>query len=297
MLEDLVEDGFTIALDDFVWSPDSEALLEFARIVKVDVLAHSADELPELVRRLREGRPRLRLLAEKVETREDFDRCRELGFHSFQGYFFARPSRPRGRRLPSLHLSALSAMTELNKTEDFDELHRIITRDAGLSIRLLRYANSAYLYLPRRVGSVHEGLVMLGAITVRRFALMVALAGARDVPNELLVTALIRARMCQQLSGAGEGPEGDSYFTVGLFSVADALADAPMATVLEELPFRADIAQALLSGDGPLGEMLSSVMAYERGDFEAPRSSPPATRTSTRSIARPSCGPTSASPS
>ncbi len=269
VLEELVENGFTIALDDFEWTPDCEALLEFARIVKVDVLAQPADELPELVRRLREGRPGLKLLAEKVETREDFERCRELGFQSFQGYFFARPSRLHGRRLPSRHLSALSAMSELNATEDFDELHRIITRDAGLSIRLLRYANSAYLYLPRRVGSVHEGLVLLGAITVRRFALMVALAGARDVPNELLVTALIRARMCQILSGAGEGPDGDSYFTVGLFSVADALADAPMAGVLEELPFRTDIAQALLGGDGPLGEMLTSVMAYERGDFEA----------------------------
>ena len=272
VLEELVEAGFTIALDDFCWTPGCEPLIDLARIVKIDVLQHAPEDLPALVERLRERSPRIRLLAEKVETREDFERCRELGFQSFQGYFFARPSRVQGRRMPSQRLTALSAMTELNSTEDFDDLHRIITRDAGLSMRLLRYANSAYLYLPRRVGSVHEGLVLLGAVTVRRFALMVALAGARDVPNELLVTALVRARMCQMLSGAGEGPEGDSYFTVGLFSVADALADAPMASVLEDLPFRPDIAEALLHGTGRLGDMLTAVMAYERGDFEATRS-------------------------
>jgi len=268
VLEELTEAGFTVALDDFRLTAETEPLLRYARIVKLDVLEHPPEELAELVRVLGERRPRLHLLAEKVETREDFDRCHELGFQSFQGYFFARPSRPRQQRIPSRHLHALSAMAQLNATEDFDELHRIITMDAGLSIRLLRYANSAYLYLPRRVGSVHEGLVMLGAITVRRFALMVALAGANDVPNELLVTALIRARMCQMLSGAGEGPDGDSYFTVGLFSVADALADAPMASVLRELPFRAEIAAALLDRSGPLGEMLEWVMAYERGEFD-----------------------------
>jgi c-di-GMP phosphodiesterase len=160
-------------------------------------------------------------------------------------------------------------MAELSATEDFDELHRIITRDAGLSMRLLRYANSAHLSLPRRVGSVQEGLSWLGATTVRRFALMVALAGVRDIPDVLLVTALVRARMCQLLSGAGEGAEGDSYFTVGLFSVVDALVNAPMHVVIEQLPFRHDIAAALLHGGGELGNLLTEVIAYERGDFDA----------------------------
>jgi len=174
----------------------------------------------------------------------------------------------RQQRLPSQGLTALSAMADLSATEDFDELHRIITRDVGLSMRLLRYANSAYVALPRRVGSVQEGLAWLGTVTVRRFALMAALAGARDVPDVLLVTALVRGRMCQMLSGAGEGADGDSYFTVGLFSVADALANAPMQDVIEQLPFREDIAAALLHGSGELGTMLSEVTAYQRGDFD-----------------------------
>jgi EAL and modified HD-GYP domain-containing signal transduction protein len=256
---------FQIALDDFVLDADSDRLLEHADIVKVDVMQHAGEALEELVATLRERRPTVTLLAEKVEAREEFDRCCELGFQAFQGYFFARPSRVQHQRLPSRGL--LSAMGELNTTEDFDELHRIITRDAGLSMRLLRYANSAYLYLPRRVGSVHEALTLLGASTVRRFALMVALAGARDVPNALLVTALVRARMCQLLAGENR-PEGETAFTIGLFSVADALVDSPMATVLEELPFRDEVAAALLDGGGPLGELLAGVEAYERGDFD-----------------------------
>jgi EAL and modified HD-GYP domain-containing signal transduction protein len=269
VLDDLVADGFTIALDDFRRTPATERLLRYASIVKVDVLEHTDRTLEDLVSHLRANYPGLTLLAEKVETRSEWVRCRVLGFDAFQGYYFARPSSLQRSRLPTQGLASLSTMVELSATEDFDELHRIITRDAGLSMRLLRYANSAYVSLPRRVGSVQEGLAWLGAATVRRFAMMVALANAHDAPNELLVTALVRARMCQLLSGAGEGAAGESYFTVGLFSVADALADAPMQLVIEQLPFRYDIADALLYRNGKLGDLLSGVIAYQRGDFHA----------------------------
>jgi c-di-GMP phosphodiesterase len=268
VLAELAGQQFTIALDDFRLTAETQRLLRYVRVVKLDVLEHSDEALEELVASLRAHEPSLTLLAEKVETREDFERCRELGFDAFQGYFFAKPAHVRQQRLPSQGMGALSAMADLNAAEDFDELHGIITRDAGLSMRLLRYANSAYVALPRRVGSVQEGLTWLGAVTVRRFALMVALAGARDVPHELLVTALVRARMCQLLSGAGESTAGHSHFTVGLFSVADALANAPMAEVIEQLPFREDVVAALLRGGGELGEMLTGVVAYQRGDFD-----------------------------
>ncbi len=269
VLDELIADGFSLALDDFVWTEDCEPLLARADTVKLDVLAYDEEELLALVRRLRDRPERLRLLAEKVETRADFERCRELGFDAFQGYFFARPSRIDKRGLPSHHVGALSAMTQLASTEDVDHLERIITRDVGLSMRLLRYANSAYIYLPRRVGSVHDALTMLGTLTVRRWATMIALAGMADAPHELLVIALVRGRMCQLLSGAERETDGDDYFTVGLFSVADALVDAPMESVVEALPFTAVVARALVDHDGPLGETLDCVLAYERADFDA----------------------------
>ncbi len=269
VLRELVAAGFAIALDDFRPTPATEQLLEHAQIVKLDVLEHTPAGLEELVARLRVERPSLTLIAEKVESREMFEQCRELGFHGFQGYFFARPSLVQRQRLPSQGFAALGAIADMSATEDFDELNRIITRDAGLSMRLLRYANSAYVSLPRRVSSVHEGLLWLGASTVRRFGMMVALASVRDVPDVLLVTALVRANMCQLVSGVGEGRVGDSYFTVGLFSVADALANAPMQDVIAQLPFREDVGAALVRGSGELGTTLTEVIAYERGDFDA----------------------------
>lgn len=191
VLDELVAQGFTIALDDFHLPTETEQLLAYARIVKITVLEHTGQILEDLLARLREHRPALTLVAEKVEAREHFELCRGLGFDAFQGY-----------------------------------------------------ANSAYLALPRRVGSVQEGLAWLGAITVRRFALMAALASASDIPDVLLGTALMRAHMCRMASGADKGTIGDSYSTVGLFSVSDALANAPMAYVIEQLPFRENIAAA-----------------------------------------------------
>jgi EAL and modified HD-GYP domain-containing signal transduction protein len=269
VLAELVAEGFTIALDDFRLTPATEQLIRYASIIKLDVLEHTDRSLEDLVSHLRANHPGLTLLAEKVETPAEWVRCRVLGFEAFQGYYFARPSGMQRSRLPTQGLASLSTMVELSATEDFDELNRIITRDAGLSMRLLRYANSAYVSLPRRVGSVQEGLAWLGAATVRRFAMMVALASVHDVPNELLITALVRARMCQLLSGAGDSAAGDSYFTVGLFSVADALADAPMQLVIEQLPFRYDVVDALLYRSGELGGLLDGAIAYQRGDFEA----------------------------
>lgn len=267
-LDELVADGYTIALDDFRLTPDTERLVRYASIIKIDVLEHTGTALERLVAHLRAGWPGVKLLAEKVETRADWVRCRVLGFEAFQGYYFARPSSMQRTRLPTHGLGSLRTMVELGGTEDFDELNHIITRDAGLSMRLLRYANSAYMALPRQVGSVQEGLAWLGATTVKRFAMIVALAHAPDVPSELLATALVRARMCQQLSGSPESAAGDSAFTVGLFSVADALADAPMQLVIEDLPLRYDVEDALLYGSGALGELLAGVIAYQQGEFE-----------------------------
>lgn len=269
VLAELVEKGFTIALDDFRVGSTSQQLLDYARYVKVDLLEHTDAELPDLIAYLRSQRHAPTLIANNVETRETYERCCELGFQGFQGYFFARPRRVEGERVPSEGLDALRMMSDLNMTNDFDELRRVISRDVGLSMRLLRFANSAFVGLPRRVGSIQECLTWLGADAVRQFALMVALSGARNVPSELLVTGLVRARMCQLLCPGRTAAAEDSSFTVGLFSVADALADMPMQSVVEQLPFREDVAAALLTAEGTLGALLHKVIAYQAGEFAA----------------------------
>ena len=269
VLDELNADGFAVALDDFAWRDGSEELLARAQIVKINVLARDASALQDLVGRLRERPERLLLVAEKVETRADYERCLGLGFDLFQGYFFARPLRVQTRNIPGDQLGGLNAMTEISLAHDFDELEEIIARDVGLSVRLLRYANSAQIYLPRRVDSVHDALNLIGAATVRRWALMLSLAGFPDAPRELLVTALVRARMCQLLAASDRDGNEDAAFTVGLFSVADALLDAPIESVVESLPFSDSIAGALVDHSGPLGQRLDCVLAYENGDFDA----------------------------
>ena len=134
-------------------------------------------------------------------------------------------------------------------------------------MRLLRYANSAHMALPRRVGSVHEALAWLGTVAVREFALIAALANVPEAPAEMLVTALTRARMCQQLSRRQPATDPEESFTVGLFSVAEAVANAPIELLVDELPLREDIAAALIRREGALGRLLTAVIAYECGDF------------------------------
>ena len=127
--------------------------------------------------------------------------------------------------------------------------------------------NSAFFALPRNIGSVREALTLLGTRTVRRWATVMAMSAIPNAPHELVSIALHRARMCEMLAGSALPEERETLFTIGLFSVADALLDAPMEEVLESLPFSDEIRAALLRREGPKGDLLTAVLAYERGEF------------------------------
>jgi EAL and modified HD-GYP domain-containing signal transduction protein len=263
----LAATGRVLALGNFSFRPDNEPLLEHVRIVKLDVGALTPRELKEHVERLA-GRGK-QLLAEKVGTHEEHARCLKLGFDFFQGYFFCQPTTHRGRTIPSNRLSRLKLLARLQDPEvDRDELAAIIGVDVGLSYRVLRYVNSAASGLRRRIDSVTEALVFLGHRRLRSIATVIVLAESRDQPHELLVTALVRARTCEQLAPVA-GVEASAAFTAGLFSVVEALMDMPMQVVLEQLPFSADFNAALLEGAGALGALLGRVRDYERGELEA----------------------------
>ena len=211
----------------------------------------------------------LELVATEVATPEELAAARNLGFSKFQGDFFAQPDLTRRRRVGTGGLASLSALAAVMAPDaSFEELEAAISSDVGLSLKLLRYVNSAFFSLPRTVESVREALTLLGTATVRRWAIVVALAQAADAAPDMLVElALQRARMCEVLGGSRELDAHDGHFTVGLFSVADALLDLPMEEVLEELPFSDEIRAALIDRQGPKGALLDQVVAYERGDF------------------------------
>jgi EAL and modified HD-GYP domain-containing signal transduction protein len=265
----LRRDGYTIALDDFVLTEDTRSLLDLADVVKVDVLATPRTDLPEVLRCLRPSGAQL--LAEKVETHEDFEFCHELGFDLFQGYFLCKPKIVRGRGISANRLSTLRLVGRLNEPwVEVGELEDLIAHDVGLSYRLLRYINSAFFGLRREITSVRQAVVLLGLDNIRRWATLLALASVEDKPVELLVTALTRARLCELLAPGFRADPG-SLFTIGLFSVVDAIMDTPMGEVLESLPFAEDVRAALLRLEGPMGEALACALACERGDVVAAR--------------------------
>ena len=172
-----------------------------------------------------------------------------------------------GRAIPTQSAAALGTVAGVQSSVEFEDLERAIVRDVGLSHKLLRYANSAIFARSQRVGSVREAMMMLGARPVRRWATALAIAGVPDQPHALLVTALVRARMCELL--CDDPARTDRAFTVGMFSVINRLLGLPMREALDTLPLTDDIVAALLRGEGAEGRNLRVVLAWELGDFTA----------------------------
>lgn len=262
--------GFRVALDDFRFDAGWERLMDHADAVKLDIRELWGADLRAAVRRLREWD--VTLLAEKVETRAEYDTCRALGFDYFQGYFFAQPLLVEGDAVPTHRVAGLTALARAGAATTFEELERMITQDAGLAYKLVRLANSAFVGARGRVTSVRGALARMGSVNVRRWAMLLSLAGLTDRPQHVLATGLLRARQCELL--AAPPADAASAFTAGLFSVLDALLGAPMPELLAGLPFDARMSGAILDHAGPEGELLAAVLAYERGDFDAVRDLP-----------------------
>jgi EAL and modified HD-GYP domain-containing signal transduction protein len=271
VLERLATRGYRISL---VCDPRGAAPLELARLVesvKLDVSDLSDAELDDCVARF--ARVSTMLIATGVDTPAPKQRCLAAGFDQLQGFFLSTADEVvAGSAPPSERVGELRALAGLYAHGTFEELEQTISRDVGLSYRLLTYLNSAYFNLPRRVASVREALVLLGTQAVRRWATLIVLSDVRDTPHELTVTALVRARLCELIARerpASDPPlEPEAFFTVGLFSVVDAIARAPLSELIDALPLSEDARAALVEQRGPMGDALAATLAYERGDLE-----------------------------
>ncbi|MEM7311371.1 MAG: HDOD domain-containing protein [Planctomycetota bacterium] len=262
----LRERGFTIALDDFVLDGTTRAFLPHADVIKVDCLGLDNDQIAAQVEPLRHLD--VTLLAEKIETQEQFEHCRDLGFELFQGFFLSRPNIVRGRAVAANRVNLLMLLSELQDPSfGFERAQELVSQDAALTYKLMRHVNTTKFGRRRRVESIHETLVFLGVETIRSLASLFLLASVDDKPHELLVTAMLRAKMCESLARRAEGPAPSQAFTVGLFSILDALMDTSMRRVLERLPLADELRVALLEREGGLGAVLASALAYERGDW------------------------------
>jgi len=267
--EQLVGDGYTLALDDFVSGSSAEALLPFATFVKVDMQATSADKRQAIATRLL---PRgITLVAEKVETEEQAVDARGMGYGLAQGYFFCRPKTFGAGALPAQRLAALHLLAAVNNPEvTIAEVDELITRDVALSYRVLRSVNSAAYGGGRAIGSVREALVFLGIEQVRHWASVWALVGSRDQMSEAMTMSLLRARHCEFIGRGVSGDEtGAAWFLLGLCSLLDVILDRPMPVVLEQLPLAHSIRVALLGEENTARAVLDAVTAYEQGAWDA----------------------------
>ncbi|MBK8011084.1 MAG: HDOD domain-containing protein [Deltaproteobacteria bacterium] len=269
-IEELINAGFRIALDDFIDTPEWTPIAKRAHIIKVDVLNRSLEEISALYSSL-ERYPGA-LLAEKVETYAQLNHCRSLGFKYFQGFFLCRPDTLEGNRVPEARLHQIRLLAELQgPNRSFEELERTVRADPGLSLKLLRFLNSAAVALPHPVESLRQALVFAGINRLRAWLSFFVMSRLSSTSTELLRLSMVRARMCELLAQANRRTDDDAFFTVGLLSTMDALSGQTMETLLRQLPLSEAMNAALLHQEGDLGAALSCAIAFERADWSRVR--------------------------
>jgi EAL and modified HD-GYP domain-containing signal transduction protein len=264
----LKEMGYKLVIDDFVLDDLQNPLLELAEIVKVDFGRTSVEEREEIPQLLKGSN--VKLLAEKVETVEQFDQAMEWKYAYFQGYFFSVPVIRYSEGVPGSKLVYLRILSEINKSEvDFQDIENIIKQDVSLSYKLLRFINSAYFGLHQPVQSIGHALTLLGMKELKKWVSLTALSRlADDKPDELVVTSLIRARECELLATElGLADIGSELFLMGMFSLIDAIINRPMSEILGQLPLSEETKAALLGGSNLFRDILVTIVSYERGDW------------------------------
>ncbi|MGO9229937.1 MAG: EAL and HDOD domain-containing protein [Bryobacteraceae bacterium] len=263
--------GYRLALDDFTTPEKVEALVPIADFLKVDFRATSpAQQMDAAVR----FKGQLQLLAEKVESQEEFRRAADMGYHFFQGYFFARPVIASSRQIPGSKLQFLRILNEIHRPElNFHKLADLLKREPALSYKLLRFVNSAWFGLRAPVESLERALTTIGEDAARKWLSVLTMANlAADHPTELAVSTLVRARFFELLAReAGLSYLRDDCFLVGMFSRLDAMLGRPLEELVEGLNLHGQIVRTLLDRPQP-GDAMPAVwklvLAYERGDWD-----------------------------
>lgn len=260
----LVQQGFTLALDDFVFRSGHERLMRLATYVKLEVLGVPREVVAERVAACREY-GHLKLVAERLEDEDDLRFALDLGFEMFQGYALGRAQVLSLETLTPSRVRHLELVDHLAQSEiDVDEVAMMVATDPALSFRVLRATNSASAGLRRKVSSVHDALMLLGMTRLRHWLALMLLSDIAESDEEHVSFVLVRARLCQALA-EGTGVSGDAAFTAGLVSGLADLLNAPPAELVSRLSLDENVSGAVVDGLGRLGSILGVVREYEAG--------------------------------
>ena len=264
----LKQAGYLIALDDFTVDDPRQPLIDLADIVKVDVKALASRQCADLAKRF--GAGKRRMLAEKVETRDEFHSARKMGFSYFQGYFFRRPEIMTTHDIPANKLNYVLMLQAVSREElDLRLIENLIKAEVSLCYRLLRYLNSAIFCFSNQIHSIRHALSMLGEREIRRWVQLVAIMGATQQRcSEPVFSALIRARFCELLAPKVRHG-GCDLFLMGLFSLMDAILEMPISAILAKIPIDQAIKNVILGDPSHLRTIYRLMLAQESGEWLA----------------------------
>jgi c-di-GMP-related signal transduction protein len=267
--------GYKIALDDFVFdkeNPYCRELMKQADYIKVDMLTTSENkrEEIELMGRLLN----IKLLAEKVETREDFEEAKKRGYSLFQGFFFSRPIILKTYDVPVYFHSYYEVIQSLEMSEpSIERISQLIEQDISLSYKLLKLINSPAYRPKKKISSIRQAIILLGLIEIQRWIYVLAIRDmtgtAKQMSNEVIMLCLTRAKMCELISTkVYHNAVPSSYFLTGMFSLMESIIGQPIEKVLTDMPLQDDICDALKGKENNLKKVLDLVIAIEKADWE-----------------------------
>ncbi|MGI6751528.1 MAG: EAL and HDOD domain-containing protein [Anaerovoracaceae bacterium] len=263
----LRDKGYTIALDDFVLEQGNDDLIEIADIIKVEYPAVTPATQRDLIKRYGS---KIRFLAEKIETREDYELAIKMGYDYFQGYFFSKPTMMASKEIESINTNILSVLQELSEPDpELKVISDIIEMDMGLSYKLLRLVNSVYYGTRNRIKTIHQALVYIGINEIYQWFSLMMLKDMQNVENaEIIKLSLIRGKLMELMAMEFDYRDRMEFFFTGMFSFIDILLNKPMEKVLESLPFSDKVKRALMGEDNEHRSFLDSVIAIESADWD-----------------------------
>lgn len=260
--------GYPIALDDYDMKGKWEAFIPFTSVVKIDITEIPHDEIPALVNRFKSNG--IKLVAEKIETYEEYRKFKDMGFDYFQGYFLAKPEIVRHRKIgPSgltmMQLLTLSSQPKLN----FDEVNKIIERDPSLTYLLLRFINNPLVNKRHKITSLKHALTFMGEVEVKKFISLLALANLNEgQPTELMQMALVRAKFCELVYTQIHPNDNPlTGFLTGLLSLLDAMMEQSIEDLVSKVPISDAVKDALCGQPGLLRNCLTLTQYFERAKW------------------------------
>ena len=266
--KNLKEKGYQIALDDFVFRPDYHSLVELADIIKVDLRAAASKDLKNFSKHYKKNN--ICFLAEKVETMDEYEEAKKLGYGLFQGYFFSKPNIVQGKQFSSNKLNHLRLLQQVVSFEtDLEEIEKIIKSDVSLTYKLLKFINSSAFGFKSQITSIKQALILLGLNEIKKWACVIVMGSiSEDKPDALTIQSYVRARFAEKLAPKmGLHGKGASVFLLGLLSLIDACLDRPLEEILQELPIDVQVKNALLGQPNGYRYVLDLIIAYEQGNW------------------------------